>query len=130
MPKLMRIDDSTQPEDTSVNVEVPMPEEDTGEFAWLTVLPDRSRAVTLHDGTICIFRPPKIKDLREMREANIVDELQSTIRLVARVCTKWGDKPGITPIQLDDLETADFMRISTALEPFLQPPKASMKRIS
>ena len=93
MAKLMRID--------SADVDAPT----------FTETPDRSRPVTLSDGTICSFRPPKVRDIRELRESGITDELSVSIRLTARICTKWGDKSGITPIQLDDLEISDFILI-------------------
>ena len=104
MPKLVRIDDN-------------MTETDAPTF---TETPDRSRHVTLSDGTVCSFRSPKVKDMRELREAGITDEFQVSIRLTARICTKWGDKPGITPVQLDDLDIGDFLRVQEALKPFLE----------
>lgn len=104
MPKLVRIDDN-------------MTETDAPTF---TETPDRSRHVTLSDGTICSFRPPKVRDIRELRDSGVTDEMAVSIRLTARICTKWGDKPGITPVQLDDLEISDFLRIQEALKPFLE----------
>jgi hypothetical protein len=85
-----------------------------------TETPDRSRHVTLSDGTVCSFRPPKVKDIRELRDSGVTDEFQVSIRLTARICTKWGNKPGVTPIQLDELDISDFLLIQEALKPFLQ----------
>ncbi len=104
MAKLMRIDND-------------MVEANTSAF---TETPDRSRHVTLSDGTVCSFRPPKVKDIRELRDSGVTDEFQVSIRLTARICTKWGNKPGVTPIQLDELDISDFLLIQEALKPFLQ----------
>lgn len=83
-------------------------------------LPDYSRKVTLSDGTIAIFRDVTVSDIRELRKAGITDEVEVSVRLAARTCTAWGDKPGVTIPQIDKLRIKDFQIISQALESFLR----------
>lgn len=83
-------------------------------------LDDYSRKVTLTDGTVAVFRDVKVKDIRELRQAGITDEMEVSVRLASRVCIQWGDKPGVTVSQLDELSIKDFQIISGAVESFLR----------
>lgn len=118
MPKLTRIDNNHS-SSTETAVFADFQDTTNPEDSWLETRADKSRVVTLLDGTVCVFRPSTVKDVRELRASGITDEFEGTIRIAARTCIQWGDKPGITPVQLDNLELADFMRIGEALKSFL-----------
>ncbi len=91
-------------------------------------LPDRSRRITLSDGITAVFRTITVKDIRELRQGGITDDFEVSVRLAARTCIKWGDKPGVTPVQLDDLSISDFMLIQNTLNDFLPQSQASASK--
>ncbi len=81
--------------------------------------PQRSSqiSITLSDGTVTVFRPVVLEDVRSLAKAGITNEIEAAGRLIARACIKWGDKPGITLPQLRERDIEDVELISETLSP-------------
>lgn len=71
--------------------------------------------VKLSNGTIAKFREVILEDIIAIEKANVVDEIEAAIRISARCCVKFGDKPGATPIQIERLPVRDLNKIGNAL---------------
>jgi hypothetical protein len=74
---------------------------------------------TLTDGRVVAFREPKVRDIRELDNAGYEKNVEMSVRLCQRICIQWGDKPGVTLQELDELNLADFKRVSEAIAGFL-----------
>lgn len=71
--------------------------------------------VKLSNGTITKFREVILEDIIAVEKANVVDEIEAAIRISARCCVKFGDKPGVTPIQIERLPARDLNKIGNTL---------------
>lgn len=82
---------------------------------------DYSIKVTLRSQMIVILRDMIGEDLEfiaQLRDEGISD-ISSTMRLVARLCIKWGDKSGVTETEIKKIPAVDVMRLSEAVAMFL-----------
>jgi|GEM_PF-6628056 predicted house-cleaning noncanonical NTP pyrophosphatase (MazG superfamily) len=61
------------------------------------------------------FREILLEDILAIRSSKITDELEASIRIISRVCTSFGDKPGVAPVHLEKLSARDFASISELL---------------
>ncbi|RCJ20131.1 hypothetical protein A6S26_05265 [Nostoc sp. ATCC 43529] len=73
--------------------------------------------ITLGDGTITVFRPVVLEDVRILTKAGIANAIEASGRLIARNCVRWGDKPGIALPQLRQRDLEDVELISETLAP-------------
>ncbi|PHJ59598.1 hypothetical protein VF14_09000 [Nostoc linckia z18] len=77
--------------------------------------------ITLSDGTITVFRPVVLEDVRSLAKAGITNEIEAAGRLIARNCVRWGDKSGIALPQLRQRDIEDVELISETLAPKEMP---------
>lgn len=76
---------------------------------------DSQIEVKLSNDTIALFREVVLEDIIAIQKANVIDEIEAAVRISARCCVKFGDKPGVTPIQIERLPARDLNKIGNAL---------------
>lgn len=82
---------------------------------------DYSIKITLRSQMLVYLRDMTGEDLEfigQLRDEGISD-ISSTMRLVSRLCTKWGDKSGVTEIEIKKIPAVDVMRLAEAVAMFL-----------
>ncbi|MBH8566714.1 hypothetical protein I8748_31960 [Nostoc sp. CENA67] len=77
--------------------------------------------IILSDGTITVFRPVILEDVRSLAKAGNLNPIEVAGRLIVRNCISWGDKPGIALPQLRNVDVEDVELISQALSPSNTP---------
>lgn len=82
-------------------------------------LEDYSVRVTLYDGTIVELRDMKGSDLKAIEKMGNQGAIEKTMRLITRLCTKWGDRPGIALPELDNVRAKDLTLLGLVLSKFL-----------
>ena len=83
------------------------------------MLEDHSVRVTLYDGTIVVLRDMKGSDLKAIEKMGNMGNIEKTMRLIAKLCTKWGNQPGITVAELDNVRAKDLTLLGQVLGKFL-----------
>lgn len=82
-------------------------------------LEDYSVRVRLYDGTIVVLRDMKGADLKAIEKMGNYGNIEKTMRLLTRLCTKWGNNPGIALAELDTVRARDLTLLGQVLGKFL-----------
>lgn len=77
-------------------------------------LEDLSLSITLSDGTRVILRDPSVGDMEVIQRSTGDDDtpIYGLCRLIAILCEKWGDLPGITVAELTKPKAVRFADLS------------------
>lgn len=92
-------------------------DEGTSSPAPLPPCPPASISITLSDGTIARFNPATLEDVRAIAASSDSNPIEVAGRMIVRLCTAWGDKPGIALPQLRNVDFEDIELISITLSP-------------
>lgn len=109
LPQLRQVD----MDDINLITETLSPETKTS----IVDLPDKTKSVTLNDGTEVIFRRLNYGDVEAIARYRDND-LEAQVVLATRLCIKWGDADKITEPQLNKLNMGDWQAIALALSSF------------
>lgn len=120
--KLERIDPQTQ-----TATELTEAVETLSNGVTIEELADFSRRVAIPEkmlpgGLVVVFKDPSQEDLEflETQMKSCATQLEAMKRFGCRLCTQWGDKPGVSPVQWNKLRGAVSTVLIKVLNNFFQ----------